>query len=195
MQDCLIDNKLEQTKKILEGLIFAATEPVAINQLVKILAETDCAINSTDLRLVLNDLANDYVNSGIELKETASGFRFQVREELAPWVNKLWIEKPQRYSNALLEVLAIIAYRQPVTRAEIEEIRGVVLSSNIMKTLLEREWIEVVGYKEVPGRPALYSTTGKFLDYFNLKSLSELPIPEVVAPGENLTLPINAASE
>jgi len=172
-----MENKLELIKKILEGLLFAADEPLSVNQLLKIFAESELALSREELRLILNDLINDYIDSGIELKEVASGFRFQVREELAPWINKLWHEKPARYSNALLEILALIAYRQPITRAEIEEIRGVSLSSNIMHTLLEREWIAIVAHKEVPGRPALYATTEKFLDYFNLKSLEELPIP------------------
>lgn len=127
------------------------------------------------VRQALAELAVDYEGRGFELKEVASGFRIQVRDDYAPWVSRLWEEKPPKYSRALLETLALIAYRQPITRAEIEDIRGVAVSSNIVKTLLEREWIRVVGHKELPGRPAMYATTRQFLDYFNLKSLAELP--------------------
>ena len=112
---------------------------------------------------------------GFELAEVASGFRFQVRQNLSPWVSKLWVERPVRYSRALLETLSLIAYRQPITRGEIEDIRGVSVSSNIMKSLLEREWVKVVGHRDVPGKPAMYATTREFLDYFNLKSLDQLP--------------------
>jgi segregation and condensation protein B len=165
----------DEIKKIIEGLLFAANEPVSLEQLAKILSEKDTPLSVKDLRPLLDDLINDYLNSGLELKETASGFRFQVREELAPWIVKLHTERPQRYSHALLEVLALIAYRQPITRAEIEAVRGVVVSTNIIRNLEEREWISIIGYKDVPGQPALYGTTKKFLDYFNLKALDELP--------------------
>jgi segregation and condensation protein B len=110
-----------------------------------------------------------------ELKEVASGYRLQIREDYAPWVGRLWEERPQRYSRALLETIALIAYRQPITRGEIEDVRGVAVNSNIIKTMMEREWIRVVGYREVPGRPAMFATTKAFLDHFNLKSLEELP--------------------
>ena len=172
-----MQTNIDSIKKILEGLLFAAREPLHLDQLSKILTEDGHpSFDKQELRAILADLATDYLEKGIELKEVASGFRFQVREELKPWVSKLWAEKPPRYSNALLEILALIAYRQPITRGEIEEIRGVTLSSTIMQTLQEREWIAAVGYKEVPGRPALYATTKKFLDYFNLTSLADLPI-------------------
>lgn len=168
---------IDSIKKILEGLLFAAHEPLSLEQLAKLLTEDgQPSFDKQELRTILVNLATDYLEKGIELKEIASGFRFQVREELKPWVSKLWAEKPPRYSSALLEILALIAYRQPITRGEIEEIRGVTLSSNIMQTLQEREWIAAVGYKDVPGRPALYATTKKFLDYFNLTSLADLPI-------------------
>jgi segregation and condensation protein B len=120
-------------------------------------------------------LAADYAGRGLELIEVASGFRVQVPAAFSPWVSRLWEERAATYSRALLETLALVAYRQPVTRGEIEEVRGVSVSSSIMKTLQERDWIKVVGHREVPGRPALYATTRAFLDYFNLKSLSELP--------------------
>ena len=120
-------------------------------------------------------LARRCAERGVELKEVASGFRYQVRQDVHPWVSRLWTERQTKYSRALLETLALIAYRQPITRGEIEQIRGVAVSTNIVKTLEEREWIRVVGYRDVPGKPALFGTTREFLDYFNLKSLDELP--------------------
>ena len=128
-----------------------------------------------DIRKVLKELEEDYKDRGFELKQVASGYRIQVGQDYADWVGRLWEEKPARYSRALLETIALIAYRQPITRGEIEEVRGVSVSSNIIKTLMEREWIKVLGHKDVPGKPALYGTTRAFLDYFNLKSLDELP--------------------
>jgi segregation and condensation protein B len=127
------------------------------------------------VRTALQELHRDYTGRGVELIEVASGFRLQVPQSFAPWVSRLWQERPARYSQALLETLALIVYRQPITRGEIEEVRGVSVSTTIIKTLLEREWIKIVGYREIPGRPALYATTRTFLDYFNLKSLDELP--------------------
>lgn len=166
---------VDDAKKVIEGLLFAANEPISAEQLAKILTTNDNSFTVKDIKALLNDLINDYMGGGLELKETASGFRFQVREELAPWINKLYAERPQRYSHAFLEVLALIAYRQPITRAEIEAVRGVAVSTNIIRNLQEREWITVIGYKDVPGQPALFATTKKFLDYFNLKALDELP--------------------
>lgn len=127
------------------------------------------------LQRAIDQIVEDYAERPIELRKVASGYRFQVRPELSFWVGRLFEEKPQKYSKALLETLAIIAYRQPVTRGDIEDIRGVAVSSNIIRTLLEREWIRVVAHKETPGRPALYGTTRQFLDYFDLSSLHELP--------------------
>ena len=166
---------LTMEQKIIEGLLFASSEPLSVEQLQKLISEEKKFFSIKEIRVFLNALVKDYVGRGIELKEVASGFRFQVREELSPWINKLFQERPQRYSQALLEVLALVAYRQPITRAEIEEIRGVSLSTNIMRTLIEREWIQIVGHKDVPGRPSLYATTKQFLDYFNLNNLSQLP--------------------
>jgi len=120
-------------------------------------------------------LSDDYAERGLELKEVASGFRIQVREDANPWIARLWEERPQRYSRALLETLALIAYRQPITRGDIEEVRGVSVRTNIIRTLQEREWIRVVGHRDVPGKPALFGTTRVFLDYFNLASLDNLP--------------------
>jgi len=123
----------------------------------------------------LEDIEADCRDRGFELKQTASGYRFQVCQELSPWINKLWEEKPKRYSRALLETLSLIAYRQPLTRGDIELVRGVAVSSDIIRSLLERDWIRVVGHRDVPGKPALYATTKQFLDYFNLKNLEHLP--------------------
>lgn len=161
-------------KKILEGAVFAAGQPLNIEQLGLLFEEAERPSNS-DLRTALDELKAEYAGRGVELKEVASGFRFQVCQETGPWVSRLWDEKPSRYSRALLETLALIAYRQPITRSEIEEIRGVSVSSHIIKTLIEREWIRVAGHRDVPGRPALFATTREFLDSFNLKNLAELP--------------------
>ncbi len=169
----------EQIKSILEGAILASGEPVAVEKLRDLFVEEEGERPTIPaLREILNELAQDCHNRGIELKELASGFCFQAKLEFSPWIKRLWQEATPRYSRALLETLAVIAYRQPVTRGEIEDIRGVAVSTNIVKTLLDREWIRVVGQREVPGRPSLYATTKQFLDYFNLKSLEELPILE-----------------
>jgi segregation and condensation protein B len=163
-----------QLKKILEGALFASGQPMNIEHLGFLFEDHDRP-DAAAFREALDELKIDYAERGLELKEVASGFRFQVRQEYGPWVSRLWEEKAPRYSRALLETLALIAYRQPITRSEIEEIRGVSVSSHIVKTLLEREWIRVAGHRDVPGRPALFATTRQFLDAFNLKGLSELP--------------------
>lgn len=165
---------LEKLKKIVEGAIFAATKPMTVDHLGALFGE-DERPSREDFRAVLAALTEEYADRGVMLKEVSSGFRFQVREDVGQWVSRLWEEKPARYSRALLETLALIAYRQPITRGEIEEIRGVSTSSNIMKTLQERDWIRVVGHRDVPGRPAMYATTRQFLDHFNLKNIDELP--------------------
>lgn len=161
-------------RRIIEGAILAAGQPMTITKLLELFDE-QVAPGKDEIAAALADIQIACAERGFELKEVASGWRFQVRDDLAPWVNRLWEEKPQKYSRALLETLALIAYRQPITRGDIEEIRGVAVSSHIMKTLLEREWVKVVGHRDVPGRPSLYATTRQFLDYFNLKSLEELP--------------------
>ncbi len=166
------------SKDIIEALFFASEEPLSVDKITKLLELNDMEINR--LAEIINELVDDYSDRGIELKEVASGWRFQVRTAFAPWVTKLYAEKPPKYSRALLEILALIAYRQPITRSEIEDIRGVAVSSNIIRTLLEHEWIRVIGTKEVPGRPALFATTKKFLDHFNLKHLDELPSITVI---------------
>lgn len=161
-------------KQILEAALWVAGEPVSLERLVELFDPAE-GLNPKALREILGELAQDYQSRGIELKEVASGYRFQAREEVTPWLARWLQNRPGRYSRAFLETLALIAYRQPVTRAEIEEIRGVSINTGILRSLLEREWIKVVGHKEAPGRPALYATTKQFLDYFNLKSLAELP--------------------
>lgn len=169
-------------KLILESLLFASAQPQSEKQLQQ-LFPNDAQPELSEIKQALQVLAADYETRALELKKVASGYRFQIRADFAPFLLKLLAEKPAKYSRALLETLAIIAYRQPVTRGDIEDIRGVGVSSNIMQTLLEREWVRVVGQKEVPGRPNLYATTAQFLDYFNLQTLSDLPalqtIPEL----------------
>lgn len=160
-------------KDIVEALLFASPEPLTLPQLLSLL-EDEGADRQT-LEKILDELAEEYQGRPLELVQVASGYRFQVRKQLAPWVSRLFPEKVGRYSRALLETIAIIAYRQPVTRGDIEAIRGVAVSSNIIRTLQERDWIRVVGHKEVPGRPALYATTKRFLDDFNLQTLAQLP--------------------
>ena len=166
---------LLELKHILEAALLAAGRPLTLDQMQQLFPEEGARPDKAQLREALAELAEDYRDRAVELKEVASGWRIQVRAKFSPWVNRLWEEKPARYSRALLETLAIIAYRQPITRGEIEEIRGVSVSTQIMKTLLEREWVRVIGHRDVPGRPAIYATTKAFLDYFNLKSLDELP--------------------
>jgi segregation and condensation protein B len=164
----------EKLKQIVEAALLAAGRPLSLDQLLALFEEREQP-EKQQLREALNSLMEDYQGRGIEVVEVGSGFRIQVRAGLSPWVSRLWAERPPKYSRALLETLALIAYRQPITRGEIEDIRGVSVSSNIVKTLTEREWVRVVGHRDVPGKPALYATTKEFLDYFNLKSLNELP--------------------
>lgn len=169
----------EKLKNIIEAALMVSTQPLSIARILSLFeANQTMEPERDDIRAAIESLQNDYQDRGIELAEVASGFRFQARNEYAEWVNHLFDERPPRYSRALLETLAIIAYRQPITRGEIEEIRGVAVSSNIVKTLQEREWVKVVGHRDVPGKPALLATTKSFLDYFNLKKLSELPALE-----------------
>jgi segregation and condensation protein B len=166
--------QIEQLKPVIEAALLASSQPMTIHQLGDLFNETD-DVAQEQIARVLEALAEDCSGRGVELKEVASGFRYQVRQDVHLWISRMWTEKPSRYSRALLETLALIAYRQPITRPEIEQIRGVVVSSNIIKTMEEREWIRVVGYRDVPGKPALFGTTRAFLDYFNLKSLDQLP--------------------
>lgn len=166
--------RLEKIAKIVEAVLLANAKPMSLDQLLEIFDEQERPARSV-LKEVLAMVATACEDRGFELQLIASGYRFQVRQEYAHWVGKLWDEKPTRYSRALLETLALIAYRQPITRGDIEDIRGVAVSSNIIRTLVDREWIRVVGHKDVPGRPAMYATTKVFLDYFNMASLDQLP--------------------
>jgi segregation and condensation protein B len=161
-------------KLILEAALLAAGEPLSLERLQTLFGEAERP-DKVRLREVLTELARDYQGRGVELREVGHGFRLQVPERFKPWVSRLWEERPGRYSRALLETLALIAYRQPITRGEIESVRGVSVGTSIIKTLQERGWIKVLGHREVPGRPALYGTTRTFLDYFNLKTLGDLP--------------------
>lgn len=164
----------QELATLLEGILLAAGKPMSLERLGELFEEAERP-EPQQFRDALAVLSLSCAGRAFELKEVATGYRLQIREKLAPWVGRLWEERPQRYSRALLETLALIAYRQPITRGEIEEIRGVAVNTQIVKTLMEREWIRIVGYREVPGRPAMLATTRTFLDYFNLKSLEELP--------------------
>ena len=164
-----------ELKPLIEALLAAADQPLDVNQLFNLFGGDVDQPSKDDIRKALNQLAEEYAGRGLEIKQVASGFRLQANPDYAPWIARLWEQKPPRYSRALLETLALIAYRQPITRGEIEAIRGVSVSSNIIKTLQERDWVKTLGHKDVPGKPSLYGTTSTFLDYFNLKSLNELP--------------------
>lgn len=169
-------------KEIVRALLLAADAPLSLSRMLDLLREAR-NVDRAELREAVDALQQDLEASSLELVEVASGLRIQVRESYTPWIRKLWQEKPQKYSRALLETLALICYRQPLTRGDIEEIRGVSLSANILKTLLERGWIQEVGHREGPGRPALLATTRQFLDDFNLRSLDQLPpLPDLDDP-------------
>ena len=161
-------------KNIVEAALHAANRPLSVDNIANLFAESERPDRSA-IRETIAELQNDYDDRGVELVEVASGFRVQVRTGLGEWISRLWQERPPRYSRALLETLSIVAYRQPVTRGEIEEIRGVSVSSTIMRTLLDRGWLRVVGHRDVPGKPALFATTREFLNYFGLKRLEDLP--------------------
>jgi len=165
----------EKIKYIIEAALMVSEKPLSVAHLATLFEKDVEQVDHAVIRNVLEALQEDYKDRGIELREVASGYRIQVQSKYADWVNRLFDERPPRYSRALLETLAIIAYRQPLTRAEIEDIRGVSVNSSIIKTLMEREWIRVVGHRNVPGKPELLATTKEFLDYFNLKKLSDLP--------------------
>lgn len=164
----------DQLKRIVEAALLASSQPLTVPQLLTLFGEQEMPSHDEIVR-ALDELGRDTETRGVELREVSSGFRYQVRQDVNQWVSRLWAERQTRYSRAQLETLALIAYRQPITRGEIEQIRGVAVSSNIVKTLEEREWIRVVGYRDVPGKPELFGTTRTFLDYFNLKSMDELP--------------------
>ena len=176
-------------RNVIEAALLAAGGPLPVAELLR-LFDDSVRPSAQALRAVLASLTEEYAGRGIELKETASGFRIQIRRELAAEISRLWPERAARYSRALLETLALIAYRQPITRAEIEAVRGVAVNPNIIRTMLERSWVRVVGHRDVPGHPELLGTTREFLDYFGLKSLDELPpLAELKALGDfNLQL-------
>jgi segregation and condensation protein B len=166
----------DKIQSIIEAALMIAGHPLNVGSLQQLFNEEERP-SSTEIKSALLAIQDRHSQQGgIELQEVASGYRFQTKSELNPWLIKLWEERTPRYSRAFLETLAIIAYKQPITRAEIEEIRGVSVSSQIIKTLLEREWVKILGHREIPGRPAILGTTKTFLDYFNLSSLTELPI-------------------
>ena len=179
-----------QIKNIVEAALMAAGEPLSIDKIEALFEEADRPERKT-IREVLGIIQADYADRGIKLNEVASGFRIQVRTEYSEWVSRLWRERPPRYSRALMETMALIAYRQPVTRGEIEEIRGVSVSTNIIRTLLERGWARVVGHRDVPGKPEMFGTTREFLDYFDLKSLDELPTLGEIQDLDNLTVELD----
>ena len=168
------DQARTSLKNILEALLLASGEPLNLATIASVFTDEERPGNS-EIGKALQELAAEYEERGLELKEVANGYRLQVRQEVTLWVSRLWEERPQRYSRALLETLALIAYRQPITRGDIEEVRGVSVRSTIIRTLQEREWIRVIGHRDVPGKPALFGTTKVFLDYFNLMSLDDLP--------------------
>ncbi len=175
----------EQLKQILEAALLAAGQPLSHAQLGALFSDEERPPGG-EISRVLEQLANDCASRGVELKKVASGYRLQVKQDLNEWVSRLWKERPQRYSRALLETISLIAYRQPITRGEIEAVRGVSVSTNIIRTLQEREWIRVVGHRDVPGKPALFGTTRTFLDSFNLQNLDDLPTLAEIRDMENL---------
>ncbi len=170
----MVELSVDQIKRIVEASLLMNREPQPVKKLAELFTPEE-NVNERAISDTLTLIAEDYRGRGVELVEVATGYRFQVCADLSPWIQRTMTEKPQRYSRALLETLALIAYRQPITRAEIEEVRGVVVSTQIMRTLEEREWVRVIGHRDVPGRPALYATTKQFLNDLNLKSLGELP--------------------
>lgn len=188
-------------KNVIEAVLLAAGKPLTVDQLLGVFGDGEKP-ERNDVREAISALQEEYAGRCVELVQVASGWRVQVSQEMEPWVSRLTEEKPARYTRALLETLALVAYRQPITRGEIEDIRGVSVSTSIMKTLQEREWVRIVGHRDVPGHPAMYGTTRQFLDYFNLKGLEDLPTLmelrdidsinaelELSLPGESLPLP------
>ena len=165
--------KETKCKKIIESLIFSSPNPISLKQIRDFFSNED--LSELSLQNIINEIQISYENSGVQLVKVSSGYRFQVSEDCNEWVSNFYPEKPQKYSRALMETLALIIYRQPITRTEIEAVRGVGVSSNIIKTLLEREWIKILGYKDTPGKPAIFGTTKEFLNSHNLVSLNQLP--------------------
>jgi len=183
-------------KNVIEAALLAAARPVSVSELQQIFDEQSRP-TPKELRAILDALTADYEGRGVTIRETANGFRFQVRNEFSHEVSRLWPDRPKKYSRALLETLALIAYRQPITRAEIEHVRGVSVNPEIVKTLMERNWVRVVGHRDVPGHPELLGTTTEFLDYFSLKSIEDLPpLAELKSLTDlNLQLPLPVTPE
>ncbi len=183
-------------KNVIEAALLAAARPVSVSELQQIFDEQSRP-TAKEMRAILETLSADYEGRGVAIKETANGFRFQVRNEFSHEVSRLWPDRPKKYSRALLETLALIAYRQPITRAEIEHVRGVAVNPEIVKTLMERNWVRVVGHRDVPGHPELLGTTSEFLDYFSLKSIEDLPpLAELKTLSDlNLQLPLPVAGD
>ena len=170
---------MDNLSLIIEALLFSSSRPLNEKEILSAF-DLRSPPTSKEIKEALKSIEEKYSENSIELVKVASGYRLRIRQEYSPWVAKLWEAKPQKYSRALLETLALIAYKQPITRGEIEEVRGVSVSSQIIRTLLDRSWIKVVGHRDVPGRPALFSTTKDFLDDLNLSKLSDLPeLPEI----------------
>ena len=184
----------KKLSEIIEALLLSASRPISIDDMVKVFE--DPKPTKDEIRNALNVIDDDCTNRGIELKRIASGYRLQVKQTLSSYVAKLWEEKPQKFSKATLETLSLIAYKQPITRGEIEEIRGVTVGTQLMRGLMERGWVKIVGQRDVPGKPSLYSTTKEFLDYFGMQHLRELPdlpsLPDLKSI--ELELPIDAVS-
>jgi segregation and condensation protein B len=183
-------------KNVIEAALLAAARPVSVSELQQIFDEQSRP-TTKEMRAILETLSADYEGRGVTIRETANGFRFQVRSEFSQEVSRLWPDRPKKYSRALLETLALIAYRQPITRAEIENVRGVAVNPEIVKTLMERNWVRVVGHRDVPGHPELLGTTSEFLDYFSLKSIEDLPpLAELKSLTDlNLQLPLPVTAD
>ncbi len=175
----------EKIIRIIEAALLAAGSTLNKDRMLELFTE-DEKVKPADIKKAIESLQQEAEGRGIELIEVSTGYRYQARQDYAEWIARLWEERPARYSRALLETLSLIAYRQPATRGDVEQVRGVSVSSNIIKTLLEREWVRVVGHRDVPGKPALYATTKQFLDYFGLKSLDELPSLAEIQDLDNL---------
>ena len=184
----------DKLKGIIEALLFASDKPLSIEQLAALL-DSSIYASRADIRLVISSLLVDYDGRGIQLAEHGGAYRFQTQTMYSEWVQRLWEEKPQKYSRALLETLALIAYRQPITRGDIEEVRGVAVSSSIIKTLIERNWVKVIGHREVPGRPAIYATTKQFLAHFDLSTLEQLPTLAEIRDIDLISKEVNAQLE
>ncbi|MCZ0952963.1 MAG: SMC-Scp complex subunit ScpB [Rhodospirillaceae bacterium] len=200
--------EIAEIKHVVEAALLGAGRPLSLDQLGELFAAGSGDVERKTIRAALQELGNDYQGRGIELREVASGYRIQIRQSMTSRLAPLWEQRAPRYSRAMLETLALIAYRQPVTRGDIEQVRGVSVGTNMVRTLLERGWIRVVGRRDVPGRPALYATTREFLDYFGLKKLDDLPplseirdlddlnvALELPEPGPQAELPVQAAPE